>query len=84
MELETLLPHKVLKCGINCFQGNVGLSQSLKATSRNVALLHLARLRLSDDMRDKRVASSIDSAIVRLRRRRSNYRWVMEGDNLNV
>nr|CAB3228133.1 coiled-coil domain-containing protein 105 [Phallusia mammillata] len=68
----------------NLIEGNVGLSQSLKATSRNVALLHLARLRLSDDMRDKRVASSIDSAIVRLRRRRSNYRWVMEGENLNV
>nr|XP_002120394.1 coiled-coil domain-containing protein 105 [Ciona intestinalis] len=68
----------------NLIEGNVGLAQSLRATSRNVALLHLARLRLSDDIRDKRVATGIDSAIVRLRRRRSNYRWVMEGENLQA
>ncbi|CAK8674886.1 tektin-like protein 1 [Clavelina lepadiformis] len=68
----------------NLIEGNVGLAQSLRATSRNVALLHLARLRLGDDIRDKRVASSIDSAIVRLRRRRGNYRWVMEGENLTA
>lgn len=68
----------------NLIEGNVGLMQSLKATSRNIALLHLARLRLSDDIRDKKVATGIDSAIVRLRRRRSNYRWVMEGRNLTA
>jgi hypothetical protein len=68
----------------NLVEGNRGLSQSLRATSRNIALLHLARLRLQDDIRDKRVATGIDSAIVRLRRRRSNYRWVMEGENHHV
>lgn len=68
----------------NLIEGNVGLTQSLKATSRNIALLHLARLRLTDDIRDKRVATGIDSAIVRLRRRRSNYRWVMEGRELTL
>lgn len=68
----------------NLIEGNVGLAQSLKATSRNIALLHLARLRLGDDIRDKRVATGIDSAIVRLRRRRSNYRWVMEGKELSL
>ena len=72
----------IITCAI--FQGNVGLAQSLRATNRNIALLHLARLRLSDDIRDKRVASGIDSAIVRLRRRRGNYRWVMEGKNLSA
>jgi len=43
--------------------------------------LHLAKLRMQQDIKDKKAASGIDSAIMRLRRRRSNYRWVMEGAN---
>ncbi|KAK3589814.1 hypothetical protein CHS0354_015819 [Potamilus streckersoni] len=56
-------------------QGTDGLLQSLTATSRNIGLLRLSNLRLYDDIRTKSAASSIDSGIIRLRRRRSDHRW---------
>ncbi|XP_070581726.1 tektin-like protein 1 [Ptychodera flava] len=58
-------------------KGAAGLDASLLATSRNIGMLQLARMRLENDIRDKHGASSVDAAIVRLRRRRANHRWVM-------
>jgi len=60
---------------------NGKLDEALKTSDRNLASLHLAKLRMQQDIKDKKAASGIDSAIMRLRRRRSNYRWVMEGAN---
>jgi len=62
-------------------QTNGKLDEALKTSDRNLASLHLAKLRMQQDIKDKKAASGIDSAIMRLRRRRSNYRWVMEGAN---
>ncbi|XP_078604089.1 tektin-like protein 1 [Branchiostoma floridae x Branchiostoma japonicum] len=64
--------------------GQVDLLKSLKATSRNLGLLHLARMRLRDDIRDKKVGADVDAHIVRLRRRRGNHRWVMEGSEAQI
>ncbi|XP_006822555.1 tektin-like protein 1 [Saccoglossus kowalevskii] len=58
-------------------RGAAGLDASLLATSRNIGMLHLARMRLDDDKRDKHGAASVDAAIIRLRRRRANHRWLM-------
>ncbi|XP_077986602.1 tektin-like protein 1 [Glandiceps talaboti] len=58
-------------------KGAAGLDASLYATSRNIGMLQLARMRLEDDIHDKRGAASVDASIIRLRRRRANHRWVM-------
>ena len=42
-------------------------------------MLKLARKRLQEDVKDKKAAADIDSSIVRLRRRKANHRWVLDG-----
>ena len=59
------------------FQGGNGLLDSLHNTSRNIGALKLAQLKLKEDIRDKKAALDVDGAIVRLRRRKGNHRWVM-------
>lgn len=54
-----------------------GLLQSLSATSRNIGLLKLSQLRLRNDIKGKGLASSVDSSIIRLRRRKSDHRWTL-------
>jgi len=58
-------------------KGGNGLLQSLTNTSRNIGMLKLASLRLKDDIRDKNSALNVDSAIVRMRRRKASHRWAM-------
>ena len=53
---------------------------SIAQTQRNISLLKLARKKLKEDIRDKQIALEIDSNIVRLRRRKSDYRWVVQGN----
>ncbi|KAL5013067.1 hypothetical protein ScPMuIL_011618 [Solemya velum] len=58
-------------------KGSDGLLQSLTATSRNIGLLKLSQIRLREDIRSKSLASSIDSSITRLRRRKGDHRWTL-------
>ena len=51
----------------------------METTRKNMTLLKLASKRLEDDRKDKRVAADIDSSVVRLRRRKANHRWVLDG-----
>lgn len=59
------------------WQSGDGLLQSLSATSRNIGLLKLSQLRLRNDIKGKGLASSVDSSIIRLRRRKSDHRWTL-------
>jgi len=56
------------------------LGMSVEESMRNLQLLKQAKERLNADLKDKRAATSTDTALVRLRRRRANHRWVL--DNL--
>ena len=54
-------------------------NESMEATRQNIALLKLAGKQLDEDVKDKKSAAEIDSSIVRLRRRKVNHRWVLDG-----
>ena len=54
--------------------------ESMEATRKNMALLKLANKRLRNDIGDKKAAASIDSDLVRLRRRKSDHKWVLKGN----
>ncbi|XP_064649719.1 tektin-like protein 1 isoform X2 [Lineus longissimus] len=54
-----------------------GLTESLIATNRNIGLLKLSQARLAENIRDKKEGYSVDSSVLRLRRRRANHRWAM-------
>ncbi|XP_064616215.1 tektin-like protein 1 [Liolophura sinensis] len=56
-------------------RGGDSLLDSISATSRNINYLSLAQLRLREDMRSKTAAASIDSSIIRMRRRKGDHRW---------
>ncbi|XP_072176678.1 tektin-like protein 1 [Diadema setosum] len=58
-------------------KGAAGLDESLLQTSRNIGLLQMAQSRLQHDIRHKQAGASVDSSIVRMRRRLANHRWVM-------
>ena len=60
------------------------LEDSMAATRRNMGLLRLAGSRLQSDINDKKLASSIDATIVRLRRKRSDHRWVLDGNSVTM
>ncbi len=55
------------------------LAESIGITQRNIALLKLARRKMREDERDKRIAMDVDSDIVRLRRREGKPRMLMVG-----
>jgi hypothetical protein len=57
---------------------------SIAQTQRNISLLKLARKKLKEDFRDKKMAMEIDSNIVRLRRRRNDHRWVLQGNAITL
>ncbi len=59
--------------------GNHGLKESLDAIGRNISLLKLTQDRLQKDITDKNHGAHVDSSAVRLRRRRSDHRWVIGG-----
>ena len=46
---------------------------------RNISLLKIAEQQLQEDVRDKKSAADVDMSIVRLRRRKANHKWVLEG-----
>lgn len=57
---------------------------SIAQTQRNISLLKLARKKLKDDYRDKRIGTEIDSNVVRLRRRKADHRWVVQGSRVTL
>lgn len=63
----------------NLFQAMDQCNDSLETTIKNMALLQLASKSLDGDIKDKKQAVSLDSSVVRLRRRKKNYRWVLKG-----
>jgi len=61
-------------------RASTNLGMSIEDSQRNIQLLKQAKERLNADLKDKRAATATDTALVRLRRRRANHRWVL--DNL--
>ncbi|KAG2468833.1 CC105 protein, partial [Polypterus senegalus] len=57
-------------------QGCVGFQRAMDTNNRDIGHLNLAYNQLEDDFQRKKVASKIDSAVVRMRRRYSNHRWI--------
>lgn len=55
------------------------LADSITTTRRNISLLKIAEQQLQEDVRDKKSAANVDMSIVRLRRRKANHKWVLEG-----
>ena len=51
--------------------------ESMQQTMKNLQLLKLAGSRLRDDISGKKVAASVDTQVLQLRRRRANHHWVM-------
>ena len=59
--------------------GSNGLKDSLDAIGRNIALLKVTQKRIKEDIADKNHGAQVDSSIVRLRRRKYDHRWVING-----
>ena len=57
---------------------------SISQTQRNLSLLKLARKKLKEDIHDKKVAIELDSNLVRLRRRKADHRWVLQGNAVTL
>ena len=55
------------------------LAESISITQRNIALLKLARKKMREDERDKKIGMDVDSDIVRMRRREGKPRMLMIG-----
>lgn len=55
---------------------------SIAQTQRNISLLKLARKKLKEDYRDKKIATEIDTNVIRLRRRKADHRWVVQGSRI--
>ena len=55
-------------------------NDSMDTTIKNMALLKLASKGLEADIEDKRRAAFLDSSVVRLRRRKADHRWVLQGN----
>jgi len=66
------------------FQAYNDLEDSRVISRKNNTLLRVTKMHLKDDIVDKERAMNIDAAAIRLRKRRSNHRWVMEGKELKV
>jgi len=58
-------------------RASTSLGMSVEESQRNLYLLKEAKEKLNADLKDKRAASATDTALVRLRRRRANHRWVL-------
>lgn len=52
---------------------------SMDSTMKNMALLKLAHKSIKADIKDKKKAAFLDSDVIRLRRRKANHRWVLQG-----
>jgi len=59
------------------------LQRSADQTNQQLTQLRRANTDLQLDRKDKRVSSSIDASLVRLRRQHSNHRWVMGNGRLS-
>ena len=62
-----------------CYQGSDCLLDSLRNTSKNIAMLKLTKLHLKDNVRGKNLAINVDGGVVRERRRKADHRWAMGG-----
>jgi len=60
-------------------RASTSLGMSVEESQRNLQLLKDAKKALNADLKDKRAASATDTALIRLRRRRANHRWVLDG-----
>jgi len=59
-------------------RGGDGLIESMKATSRNVGLLNIARQRMNEDRSDKLAGIKTDGDVLRMRRKKADHKWDME------
>ncbi|KAF6026831.1 CCDC105 [Bugula neritina] len=56
-------------------RGGDGLLESMKATSRNIGLLNIARQRMNEDKSDKLAGINADGDVLRMRRRKADHKW---------
>ncbi len=61
------------------FQATQQYKDSIEVTMKNMTLLKLAEKGLRNDIKDKKSAGTLDSHVVRLRRRKNNHRWALQG-----
>merc|ERR1712227_28829 len=72
-----------LREGRRVNQARNHLNFSIDETNNQLAQLRRANTDITMDFRDKRVSSSIDASLLRMRRQHSNHRWVMGNDRLS-
>lgn len=51
----------------------------MDTTMKNMSLLKLAQKSIKADIKDKKKGAFVDSDVVRLRRRKANHRWLLQG-----
>lgn len=60
-------------------QATEQFADSMDSTMKNMALLKLATKGIQADVKDKKRGAFTDASVVRLRRRKSDHRWVLQG-----
>ncbi|XP_030051238.1 tektin-like protein 1 [Microcaecilia unicolor] len=59
-------------------KGTILLQNAIKNMNNDIDRLHATRLRVEDNIRDKRIGYNVDSSIIHLRRRRADHRWPID------
>ena len=60
------------------------MNESIAITQRNIALLKLARRKIKEDVRDKKIALNVDSTILRFRKREGHHRMLLQGTAITL
>ena len=60
------------------------LTESIDITQKNMALLKLARRKMKEDSRDKRIALEVDSNVIRMRNREGQKRMLLLGTSITL
>nr|XP_033771175.1 coiled-coil domain-containing protein 105 [Geotrypetes seraphini] len=59
-------------------KGTILLQNAMKNMSNDIDQLQATRLRVEDNIRDKRIGYNVDTSVIHLRRRRANHRWPID------
>lgn len=54
------------------------VENAMNTTRDDISLLHISRIHLEDNLRDKKMAYRTDTSALNLRRRRASHRWTMD------
>ncbi len=58
------------------------LNESITITQKNIALLKLARRKMKEDTRGKKIAMDVDSNVIRMRKREGEKRLLLLGTSI--